>query len=73
MPGRCITRSGRISHPPARLIEMAYVVIWETYHDNFSKGSENLNKEIVECTYATQKALLFQKAILTKPEEAMKA
>jgi hypothetical protein len=27
MPGRCITRSGRISHPPARLIEMAYVVI----------------------------------------------
>lgn len=72
-PSKYITRSGRVSLPPTRLIETAYAVIRETYCDNFSKGSENLNKEIVECTYAMKKALLFQKAVLTKPAEAMKA
>jgi hypothetical protein len=30
-----------------------------------------VNKEIVECTYAMGKALLFQKAVVDKPEEAI--
>jgi hypothetical protein len=48
-------------------------VICETYHDNFYEGSDNINKEIVECAYGMKKALLFQKAMNTRPEEVMKA
>jgi hypothetical protein len=71
--GEYRTRSVRISRPPTRLIETAYAVLREMYRDNFGEGSENVNKDIIECTYAMKKALLFQKAVLTKPEEAMKA
>jgi len=71
--GSYVTRSGQISRPPTRLIEMAYAVICETYHDNFYEGSDDMNKEIVECAYGMKKALLFQKAMNTCPEEAMKA
>jgi hypothetical protein len=66
-----VTRSGRISRPPARLIETAYATIRETYLDNFCH-IENDTKELVECTYAV-KALLFQKAMQQKPVEAMRA
>jgi len=71
--GSYVTRSGRISRPPIRLIETAYAVICETYHDNFYEGIDNINKEIVECAYGMKKALLFQKAMNTRPEEVMKA
>ncbi len=68
--GQYVTRSGRISRPPARLIETAYATIRETYLDNFCH-IENDTKELVECTYA-MKALLFQ-AMQEKPVEAMRA
>jgi len=71
--GLYVTRSGRISRPPNRLIETAYAVIRETYHDNFYEGSDDTNKEIIECAYGMKKALLFQKAMNTRPVEAMKA
>jgi hypothetical protein len=41
--------------------------------NNFSKGSKNISKDIIECTYAMKKALLFQEVVLKKHEEAMKA
>jgi hypothetical protein len=48
---------------------MAYAVIRETYNRNI-KDSEDEGG--IECTYA-MKALLYQKALEMKPEEAMKA
>jgi len=72
-PGVYVTRLGRVSRPPNRLIETAYAVIRETYRQNFSEDCDDLKKEIVECTYAMGKALLFQKAVVDKPEEAMQA
>ena len=72
-PGLYVTRSGRVSRPPSRLIETAYAVIRETYHENFSESGNNITKEIVECTYSMQKALLFQNAMKSRPDEAMKA
>jgi hypothetical protein len=48
---------------------MAYAVIHETYSRNI-KYSED--EGAIECTYA-MKALLYQKALEMKPEEAMKA
>ncbi len=48
-------------------------MIKETYQHNFSKGGDDDRKEIIECTYAMNKALLFQKAVTNKPEEAMQA
>jgi hypothetical protein len=51
-PGLYVTRSGRVSRPPSRLIETAYAVIRETYRENFSKSGDNITKEIVECTYS---------------------
>jgi hypothetical protein len=53
-PGLYVTRLGQVSRPPSHLIETAYTVIRETYHQNFSKESDNVNKEIVECTYSMQ-------------------
>jgi len=73
MPGTYLIRSGRVSRPTMRLIETVYAMIRETYRDNFREGSENITKEIVEYTYAMRKALLFQKAIIDKPDEAMQA
>jgi hypothetical protein len=72
-PGFYITRSGRVSRPPNHLFETAYAVIRETYRQNFSEESNNVNKEIEECSYAMGKALLFQNAVVDKPEEAMQA
>jgi hypothetical protein len=72
-PGLYVTRSGRVSRPPSRLIETAYAVIREKYHQNFSKESDNVNKEIVECTYSMQKEWLFQNVMKSRPNEAMKA
>jgi hypothetical protein len=72
-PGLYVTRSGRVSRPPSRLIETAYAVIRETYRQNFSKESDIVNKEIVECTYAMGQALIFQKAVVDKPDEVMQA
>ena len=61
-PTPYVTRYGRISRPPSRLIETAYAVLNETYIQNYQDiGSEEL-KDTVECTYA-MKALLFQKAL----------
>ncbi len=57
-----VTRLGRVSHPPNRLIEMAYAVVKDTYIKNFQDTGSDENKTIVECTYA-MKALLFQKAL----------
>lgn len=54
-----VTRLGWVSHPPTYLIETAYAVIKETYCHNFSKGGDDKTKEIVERTYAMNKALLF--------------
>ena len=68
-----VTRSGRVSRPPSRLIETAYAMIREAYCNNFREGSDNITKDIVECTYSMSKALLFQKAMVSKPEKAMKA
>jgi hypothetical protein len=70
--GLYMTRSGRISRPQDHLIETAYAVIHETYMHNFSEAIDDAIKATVECTYA-MKALLFQKALEDKPEEAMKA
>jgi hypothetical protein len=70
--GVYITRSGRISRPPDRFIEMAYAVIAETYKQNFYEDADNFEHAVVECTLS-MKALLFQRALEQKPEEAMKA
>ncbi len=67
-----VTRSGRISRPPNRLIETAYAVVKETYVQNYQDMMSEVNQATIECTYA-MKALLFQKALKLKPEEAMKA
>ncbi len=67
-----VTRSGRVSRPPNRLIEMAYAVVKDTYIKNFQDTGSNDSKTIIECTYA-MKALLLQKALRLKPDEAMKA
>jgi len=48
-------------------------VIRETYSQSFREESDNVNKEIVECTYSMQKALLFQNAMKSRPNVAMKA
>jgi len=72
-PGVYVTRLGRVSRPPNRLIETACAVICETYRQNFSEDCDDLKKEIFECTYAMGKALLFQKAVVDKPKEAMQA
>jgi hypothetical protein len=72
-PGLYVTRSGRVSCPTSRLIETAYALIRETYRENFSESGNNITKEIVECTYSMQKALLFQNAMKSRPDEAMKA
>ncbi len=73
IPEVYVTRSGRVSHPAMHLIKTAYAVIHEMCCDNFREGSDNITKEIVKCTYAMRKALLFQKAMVHKPDEAMQA
>jgi hypothetical protein len=67
-----VTRSGRISRPPNRLIETAYAVVKEMYVQNYQDMTSEDNQATIECTYA-MKALLFQKALKLKPQEAMKA
>jgi hypothetical protein len=54
-------------------MESTYAVIKETYHQNFYEGSDSKAKETIECTYSMKKALLFNKAMVARPEEAMKA
>jgi hypothetical protein len=71
-PTYYVTRSVQVSCPPKQLIETAYAVVNETYAQSFQDIGSNENKAIVECTYA-MKALLFQKALKLKPDEAMKA
>ena len=73
--GVCITRSGRVSRPPDRLIESAHAVVKEQYIMQFQDPNpESISKvtEIMEVC-SMMKALLFQKAVKEKPEEAMKA
>jgi hypothetical protein len=70
--GVYVTRSGRASRPPQRLIETAYVALKETYLTNFSDTNESELKQTIEVTYM-MKALLFQKAVSQRPDEAMKA
>jgi len=67
--GLYVTRSGRVSRPLSHLIETAYAVIREAYQQNLSEGCDNKAKEIVECTYSMKKALLFQKAMSSRPKE----
>jgi hypothetical protein len=67
-----VTRSGRISRPPNRLIETAYAIVNETYNHNFQDIENDEAKQTIECTYA-MKALLFQTVLKMKPKEAMKA
>jgi hypothetical protein len=67
-----VTRSGSVSRPPNCLLETAYAVIREMYQQNFCDERDDVENGIVECTY-DMKALLFQKALEQKPEEAMKA
>jgi hypothetical protein len=50
--GVYVTRSGRASRPPQRLIETAYAALKETYLTNFSDTNEFM-----------MKVLLFQKAV----------
>jgi hypothetical protein len=71
--GHYVTRFGRVSCPPVRLMESTYAVLKETYHQNSYEGSDNKAKEAIECTYSMKKALLFDKAMVARPEEAMKA
>jgi len=74
-PGIYITRSGRVSRPPDRLIESAYAVVKEQYIMQFQDPNpESISKvtETIEVC-GMMKALLFQKAVKEKPEEAMKA
>jgi hypothetical protein len=70
--GVYVTRSGRVSRPPQRLIETAYAALKETYLTNFSDTNESELKQTIEVTYM-MKALLFQKAVSQRPDEAMKA
>ena len=73
-PGHYVTRFGRVPRTPVRLMESTYAVIKETYHQNFYEGCDIKAKETVECTYSMKKkALLFDKAVVARPEEAMKA
>jgi hypothetical protein len=74
-PGVYITRSGRVSRPPDCLIESAYAVVKEQYIMQFQDPNlESISKitETIEVC-GMMKALLFQKAVKEKPEEAMKA
>ena len=74
-PDVYITRSGRVSRPPDRLIESAYAVVKEQYVKQFQDADpESINKvtETIEVC-GMMKALLFQKAVKEKPEEATKA
>jgi hypothetical protein len=70
--GQYITRYGQVSRPPNRLIETAYVILKEMSDNNCNHDPDGYAKQTIECTYA-MKALLFQKAMQEKPEEAMKA
>jgi hypothetical protein len=71
-PQGYVTRYGRISRPPQRLIETAYGVIRETYFKNFSDTNKYEGAQTIETTHM-MKALLFQKAMESRPEEAKKA
>jgi hypothetical protein len=73
--GVYVMRSGQVSQPPNQLIESAYAyaVIREIHRNNFKEEVDNVEKQIVECTYAMKKALLFHNAMNTRPIEAMKA
>jgi hypothetical protein len=51
---------------------MACAIVNETYIQNYQDIGNNVVQAMIECTYA-MKALLFQKALKLKPEEAMKA
>ena len=70
-----ITRSGRVSRPPVRLIESAYAVVKEQYVNQFQDADREsvskVTKTIEIC--GMMKTLLFHKAVKEKPEEAMKA
>lgn len=68
-----VTRSGQVSCPPLHLHEDAYAVIHEIYKENLYECNDDVKKEIIECTYSMEKALLFQKAMKMNPEEVMKA
>jgi hypothetical protein len=70
--GAYVTRSGRVSRPPQRLIETSYAVLKEVYRNNFSDMDNTEIKETIEVTYM-MKVLLFQKAVSQRPEEAMMA
>ena len=59
--------------PPSRLIKTAYAFIQEAYHKNFREESDNTTNKIIEYTYSMRKALLFQKAMVLRPEHEMKA
>jgi hypothetical protein len=53
------------------LIETAYAALKETYLTNFSDTDESELKQTIEMYM--MKALLFQKAVSQRPNEAMKA
>ena len=74
-PDVYITRSGRVSRPPDRIIESAYAVVKEQYVNQFQDADQEsvskVTKTIEIC--GRMKALLFHKAVKEKLEEAMKA
>ena len=74
-PAVYVTRSGRVSRPPDRLIESAYAVVKEQYVKQFRDADPDATNTVTETieVCGMMKALLFQKAVKEKPEEAMKA
>ena len=71
-PGVYRTRSGREVRRPIRLIEEAYATLKETYlkyHQEVEVSPENATIEIV----GTLKAILYERALKKKPEEAKQA
>ena len=74
-PDFYITRSGRVSRPPDRLIESAYAVAKEQYVNQFQEADQESVSKVTETIEicGMMKALLFLEAVKEKPEEAMKA
>jgi hypothetical protein len=58
-----VTRSGCVLRPPSCLIKTAYAV-------NLCEGNDTVKNEIIECVYSIRKAMLVQKAMVSRPEGA---
>ncbi len=69
-----VTHSGRVSHPTNRLIESAYAIVKEQYIKQFQDSDPESFSKVTDTVKicGTMKALLFQKAMKEKPEEAIK-